>query len=78
MGTGQYLDVLAEARPGQEAQLPDLVDAIQVDLTGRPAAACRYQTRVPTLGRLLALRATGTVGHCWRTVCSGRREKSRA
>ena len=49
--------------------------AKQVDLTGKPSAACRYQTRVPTLGILLALRATGTVGRCWRTVCSGQREK---
>ena len=49
--------------------------AIQVNLTGKPAAVCRYRTRLPTLGRSLALRATGPVGQCWRTVCSGQREK---
>ena len=75
MGTGQYLDALVEVRPGQKAYLPALMAASQVDFTGKPAAACRYRTRVPTLGRSLALRATGPVGHCWRTVCSGRREK---
>ena len=52
--------------------------ASQVDLTGKPAVACRYLTRVPTLGISLALRATGPVGHCWRTVCSGWREKSQS
>ena len=49
--------------------------ASQVDLTGNPAAACRYFTRVTTLGRSLALRATGPVGRCSRTVWSGRRGK---
>ena len=64
MGTGQYLEVLAGLRPVQEAKLPALMAVSQVYFTGKPAAACRYQTRVPTLGRFLALRAMGTVGHC--------------
>ena len=55
--------------------MPALMAAIQVDLTAKPDASCRYQTRVPTLGRSLALRATGAVGHFWRTVCSRRRGK---
>ena len=75
MGTGKYLDALAEVRPGQEAWLPALMAARQVDLTGKPAAACRYLPRVPTMGRSLALRATGLVGRCWRTVWLGRRKK---
>ena len=56
METGQFLDVLAELRPGQEAYLPALMAASQVDLNGKPAAACRYQTRVPKLGKSLELR----------------------
>ena len=47
----------------------------KVDLTGKPAAACRYGTRVPTLGISSALREMGPVEHCWRTVFFGRREK---
>ena len=43
----------------------------QVDLNGELAAAWRYRTRVPTVGRLLALRETGPVGHCSRTVLLG-------
>ena len=65
MGTGQYLDALEEVRPGQEVNFPALMYTSQVDLNGKPDAACRYRTRVPTQGRLLVLRATGPVGHCW-------------
>ena len=75
MGTGQDLETLVEVRPGQEVKLPALMDASTVELTGKPDVACRHQIMVPTLGRSLALRATGPVGCCWRTLSSGRREK---
>ena len=65
MGTEQYLDALEEVRPGYEAYLPALMADSQVDLTVKLDSVCRYRTRVPTLGRLLVLRATGPVGHCW-------------
>ena len=39
MGTGQYLDALAEVRPGQKAYLPALMAASQVDLTDNPDTA---------------------------------------
>ena len=61
MDTGQYLDMLAEARPGEEALLPTLMAISQFDLTGKPAVEWRYWKRVLTLGRLLAFRTTEPV-----------------
>ena len=37
----QYLEALTNVRPGQVDKLPALMAAIQVDLTGNPAAARR-------------------------------------
>ena len=76
MGKGQYLDVLVEVRPGQEAYLPVLMASSQFDLTGMPSAACRYQIRVTSLGRSLALRETVMVGRYWGTVCLGAKRKT--
>ena len=41
MGTGQYLLALAYVSPGQEAYLPDLIYASQVDFTDKPVSMCK-------------------------------------
>ena len=46
--------------------MPDLMAASQVDLKGKLAAAWRYQTRAPALGRSWELRAVGVVGSAGR------------
>ena len=41
MDTGKYLLALTYVRPCQEAWFPALFSKIQVDLTGKPVAACK-------------------------------------
>ena len=61
--TGQYLAALAKVSPGQEAKFSAWMDASHVDLTGKPAAAWRYQTRAPMLGKSWAFRVEGSERH---------------
>ena len=46
-----YLDALEYMRPGKISNFPALMDASHINLTGDPAAACRYLTSASTLGR---------------------------
>ena len=46
----------------------------QVDMNGKPSAACSYRTRVPTLGISLVLRETG---HGWELLEDSMFEKER-
>ena len=54
---GKYLAAFKYVKPGQVSKLPAFMDFSQVDLIGKPAAACRNLTSASTLGISYALNA---------------------
>ena len=60
---GQYLEEFVKDTPGELELLLDLIVAIQVYRTGKPAVAWRHRMRAPILGSSRALRSVGAAVH---------------
>ena len=54
---GQYLSEFQYISPGHDSKLPFFISLSHVYLTGKPDAACLYQTSASSLGRSYALYA---------------------